>query len=368
MGSISRRAFIGATGVTAAAPLVGRSGSQAQGSASTPALTLTCANYVRFMPIATGDVHPADLKLTWLRGDRNEMLRRATSDPAVHGGETSMAQHLLRVDRGDRSLVAIPVFPLRNFTARDIYTVRASTGSARPELVEGRGSTLTPSSLNGKRIGIYNWAASGATWYRHLVRFLGQDPAKVQWVVGSPDSTTPVAVSVTLPSNVTLAPSGSSLSDLLLAGRLDAFFAPLPPSKYNAESGPIVRLIPDFRSVEQRYFRETRCYPPQHVLVLRREVWERNPSVGARLVETFQRSEAAFNAAQRLYPYTTPWLMSEVEEVERLMGKDFHPHGLEQNRHAVDVFCQSGFEDGLTKRRVTVDEFFAEFVRSGRSL
>jgi 4,5-dihydroxyphthalate decarboxylase len=354
MGSFSRRAFIGTTGAAAAAPLVGRAGSQTQGTDSTPSLTLTCADYVRFMPIATGDVRPPDLKLTWLRGDRNEMLRRATSDPAVHGGETSMAQHLLRVDRGDRSLVAIPVFPLRNFTARDIYTLR--------------GSTLTPSGLNGKRIGIYNWAASGATWYRHLVRFLSQDPAKVQWVVGSPDSTTLVAVNVTLPSNVTLAPPGSSLSDLLLAGRLDAFFAPLPPSKYDAKKGPIVRLIPDFRSVEQRYFRETRCYPPQHVLVVRREVWERDPSVGARLVETFQRSEAAFNAAQRLYPYTTPWLMSEVEEAERLMGKDFHPHGLEPNRHAVDVFCQSGFEDGLTKRRVPVDEFFAEFARSGRSL
>ena len=26
-------------------------------------------------------------------------------------------------------------------------------------------------------------------------------------------------------------------------------------------------------------------------------------------------------------------------------------------------FCQAAFDDGLTKRRVTVDEFFAEFLR-----
>ena len=353
MGPLSRREFIEATSGAAAAPLVGGLGARRQGSTSTTALTLACADYVRFMPVATGDVRPDALTLTWLRGDRNQMLRRATTDPAVHGGETSMAQHLIRVDRGDRSLVAIPVFPLRNFTARDIYTLR--------------GSTLPPSSLNGKRIGIYNWAASGAIWYRQLVRYLGQDPAKVQWIVGSPDSTTAVAVNVTLPSNVTLAPSGSSLSDLLLAGDIVAFFAPLPPSKYDAANGPIVRLIPDFRSVEQRYFRETRCYPPQHVIVLRREVWERDRSLGRRLVETFERSEASFTAAQRLYPYSTPWLVSEIEETERLMGRDFHPHGLEKNRHALDVFCRSGFEDGLTKRRVTVDEFFAEFVQSGHA-
>jgi hypothetical protein len=46
------------------------------------------------------------------------------------------------------------------------------------------------------------------------------------------------------------------------------------------------------------------------------------------------------------------------------MGRDFHAHGLEQNRHAVDVFCQSAFEDGLIKRRVAVDEFFAEFLKA----
>jgi hypothetical protein len=50
------------------------------------------------------------------------------------------------------------------------------------------------------------------------------------------------------------------------------------------------------------------------------------------------------------------------------LGRYFHPHGLEKNRHALDVFCQSGFEDGLTKRRVTVDEFFAEFIKSDRGL
>jgi 4,5-dihydroxyphthalate decarboxylase len=354
MDTPSRRQFLETTVSLGVAPLARRAGTDARSTGTTLAITLACADYVRLMPIATGDVRPAAVTLTWIRGDRNEMLRRATTDPTVHGGETSMAQHLLRVDRGDRSLVAIPVFPLRNFTARDIYTLR--------------GSTVAPSSLNGKRIGIYNWAASGATWYRHLLRFLGQDPAKVQWVVGSPDTTSAVAVNVPLPSNVTLAPSGSSLSDLLLARDIVAFFAPLPPSKYDAEKGPIVRLIPDFRSLEQRYFRDTRCYPPQHVIVLRREVWEKNSSVGGQLVETFQRSEAAFTVAQRLYPYSTPWLMGEIEETERLMGRDFHAHGLDQNRHAVDIFCQSGFEDALTKRRVSVDEFFAEFIKSHPSL
>jgi 4,5-dihydroxyphthalate decarboxylase len=70
------------------------------------------------MAIATGDVRPDGMTLRWIRGDRNEMLRRATQDPTVDGGESSLAQHVMRIASGDRSLVAIPVFPLRNFTAR----------------------------------------------------------------------------------------------------------------------------------------------------------------------------------------------------------------------------------------------------------
>jgi hypothetical protein len=46
------------------------------------------------------------------------------------------------------------------------------------------------------------------------------------------------------------------------------------------------------------------------------------------------------------------------------MGTDHFVHGLEKNRAQVDVFCQSAFEDRLTNRRVTADEYFAEFLRA----
>ncbi len=46
------------------------------------------------------------------------------------------------------------------------------------------------------------------------------------------------------------------------------------------------------------------------------------------------------------------------------MGADYHAHGLEKNRHAVDVFCRSAFEDGLTRRRLTADDVFADFLKS----
>ena len=48
----------------------------------------------------------------------------------------------------------------------------------------------------------------------------------------------------------------------------------------------------------------------------------------------------------------------------RVMGTDYHAHGLDKNRHALDVFCRSAFLDGLTKRRLTVEDFFADFLKA----
>ena len=162
MNRVSRRAFLSTSGAAAGGAVAGARG--AQPSTRVATLTLTAENYVRFLPIATGDVGPRDLALIWVRGERNEMLRRATDDPAVDGGETSMAQHIQRLDCGDRALVAIPIFPLRNFTARDLYT--------------RQGMAIDPGALDGRRVGICNWAASGAVWYRQLLRHVGTDTKK----------------------------------------------------------------------------------------------------------------------------------------------------------------------------------------------
>ena len=345
MSRVSRRAFLATSGVVAG----GAAAVAAQAPAARPAgtVSLACTNYVRFLPIATGDVRPRDLALIWIRGDRTEMLRRATDDTTIDGGETSMAQHVQRLDRGDRSLVAIPIFPLRNFTVRDLY--------AR------QGARIDPGALAGRRVGIYNWAASGAVWYRHLLRHLGTDTTKVHWVVGGVDGPATVRLPEPPLPYVAAAPATGTLTGLLQASEIDALFAPLPPRTFDPATGPVVRAVADFQPVEQRYFADTGCYPPQHVIVVRRATWERDPSIGRRLVDAFNESEAAFEALQRQFPYNSPWLIDEVEHTARVMGPDYHAHGLDRNRRAVETFCQAAFDDGLTRRRLTADEFFAEF-------
>jgi 4,5-dihydroxyphthalate decarboxylase len=324
-----------------------------------PALpvTLTCADYARVMPLAAGQVKADGLALTLLIGEggswpaRAEMLRRAIQDPSVQGGEASCAQHLYRIEKGDRSHVGLPVFPLRNFTARDLY-------------VRYGGGIGSVAGLVGKRVGMYSYTASGSIWYRHLLRFMGVDPQAITWVIGNVDQPWSTAAPPALPPGVQAAPGGRSLTDLLIAGEIDAVLSPPRPARYHPTRGPIKRLIPDFPRVEQAYFRSTGCFPPQHLIVVRRELWEANRWIAKAITEAFIRCDALFDASQRGFPYATPWQEAELEETDALMGEGFSYHGLEPNRGNIAAFCEEAHRLGLTSRLVSVDDYFAEYLSS----
>jgi 4,5-dihydroxyphthalate decarboxylase len=319
-------------------------------------LSLTIADYARVMPLAAGQVKPDGIDLTLVLGRegswtaRADLLRRALNDPDVHGGEASMAGHLRRVVQGDRSHVAIPVFPLRNFTARDLY-------------VRKDGAVKTAADLRGGRVGMYDWVASGSIWYRHFLRFVQVQPDQVQWWIGSVDEPGITNHVYTLPQGVHAAPAGKPLSEMLIDGELDAIYSPPRPRRYHPADGPIVRLFPDIRTIERDYFRQTGMFPPQHLIVLRRPVWEANKWVLRSLTDAFLACNEMFGKAQRSFPYASPWLDMELEETEALMGVDFHPYGFAANRRAIEVFNDEAFALGIVERRVSPEEYFAEFLK-----
>jgi 4,5-dihydroxyphthalate decarboxylase len=149
---------------------------------------------------------------------------------------------------------------------------------------------------------------------------------------------------------------------MLIAGELDAIYSPPRPAAYHPKTGPIVRLFPEFRYIEQEYFLKTGAFPPQHLIVLRRETWEKNRWIARSLTEAFSAANDCFTASQKGFPYATPWLEAELEETNAVMGEDFHPYGLPRNRAQIDAFAAEAFRLGLTSRRVTVDEYFADYL------
>ncbi len=125
-----------------------------------------------------------------------------------------------------------------------------------------------------------------------------------------------------------------------------------------------MRLFPDIRAIERQYFRATRMFPPQHLIVLRREVWQQNKWIARALTDAFARSTDTFAKAQRSFPYVSPWLDAELEETEALMGADFHADGFEQNKAAIEVFAEQARLASIVGRRISAEEYFAEFLEA----
>jgi 4,5-dihydroxyphthalate decarboxylase len=211
---------------------------------------------------------------------------------------------------------------------------------------------------------MYSYTASGSIWYRHFLRFLGLDPATIQWWIGDIDTPWSAPMDLTLPPGVKAPPPGRSLADMLIAGELEAIYSPPRPQAYHPETGPIARLFPDFRGLEQEYFRKTGAFPPQHLIVLRREAWEANRWIARSLTAAFIAANDSFTAAQKGFPYATPWLEAELESTAAVMGEDFHPYGLERNRAQIEMFAGEAFRLGLTSRQVTVEDYFQDFLAS----
>jgi 4,5-dihydroxyphthalate decarboxylase len=55
---------------------------------------------------------------------------------------------------------------------------------------------------------------------------------------------------------------------------------------------------------------------------------------------------------------TLPFIEERLKETRALMGEDFWPYGVESNRRVLDYFLDQHHAQGLSKRRVSVDELF----------
>ena len=99
-------------------------------------------------------------------------------------------------------------------------------------------------------------------------------------------------------------------------------------------------------------------------MVIRREAWEASRWMARSLTAAFIAANDTFTAAQKGFPYATPWLEAELEDTAAVMGEDFHPYGLERNRAQIEMFAAEAFRLGLTSRLVTADEYFADYLAS----
>ena len=80
--------------------------------------------------------------------------------------------------------------------------------------------------------------------------------------------------------------SGKSLGQLLEDGEIAATIGADLPTAYGRNPN-VARLFPDFRTAEKDYYRTTKIFPIMHLIVLRRDFYEKHPFAATSLYQAF---------------------------------------------------------------------------------
>ena len=163
------------------------------------------------------------------------------------------------------------------------------------------------------------------------------------------------------PANLQIqaAPDGKDDFQQFIDGDVDAIFHPAEPQVF-VDRNPIVdRLFPDHRTAERAHLKKTGIFPIMHMVAIRRDVAAASRWLSQAVFDAdCQAKQADYQLMHKLGSYYSPlpWFGQELRETRDLMGENFYPDGVSQTRKALGIACQFLFEQGLAKRKLSMDE------------
>jgi 4,5-dihydroxyphthalate decarboxylase len=290
---------------------------------------------------------PEGIDLTYITLQPAEIFWRMLQFKEFDASEMSLSNYTTLVAGGNAPFIAIPAFPSRVFR-HGYFFVNADKG------IKG------PKDLIGKRGGVPEYSMTAAVYARGMLEHeYGVKPSDIEWVQGRADR-----LGHKLPSNIrlTYAPPGVELGDMLERGELDFLFTANNPLSFRRQSPKVKRLFPNYAELEKDYYRRTKIYPIMHTVVIRRDIYDRDPWVALSLYKALCRAKEY--AYHHLVETGSPkasfaWLQPMIEEEQKIIGPDWYPYGIEQNRPSIEALLQYTHEHGLTDRRLKLEELFA---------
>jgi 4,5-dihydroxyphthalate decarboxylase len=160
--------------------------------------------------------------------------------------------------------VAIPVFTSRSFRHGSDY-VHAASG------------IIEPSDLRGTTVATPEFQLTACVWVRGiLAEHHGVPVDSVTHLTDGQEQPGRVEKQrLDLPDRIRVERTDRTLSSMLASGELPALVTPRIPSPFAARDPRVRRLFPDVIAAEREYFAATGIFPIMHVVVLRRDVYER---------------------------------------------------------------------------------------------
>jgi 4,5-dihydroxyphthalate decarboxylase len=309
-------------------------------------MTFACGPYDRTQALRDETIRPEGIDLTYITLQPAEIFWRMLQYREFDASEMSLSNYTSLVSAGNAPFIAVPVFPSRVFR-HGYFFINSKKGIEKP------------ADLKGKRGGVPEYSMTAAVYMRGLLQHeYGVKPADVEWVQGRTDR-----LGRKLPPEIRLiqAPAGSELGDLLERGEIDFMMTANNPLSFRRGARTVRRLFPNYKELEQDYYRRTKIYPIMHTVVIRREIYERNPWVALSLYKALCRAKDysyGLLAETGSPKASLAWLQPLLEEEQAIIGPDWFPYGIEKNRPTIDALLQYTHEHGLTDRRLAIEELF----------
>ena len=312
------------------------------------------SDYVHTRDLANGRIRPEGIDLTVLNYPFEHVGLRFGANLEWEVSEFSLANYCALVAKSEPApMVRAAGVPLRVFRQSAIF-IRENSGI--------RGAA----DLAGRRVGIPQWSQTATVYVRgYLAHDVGIPLSSIEWIqAGVNQPGRKESAKYQLPADIKMvAMPDRTLSDMLVTGDVDAVITARPPDCFLERRPGIRRLFPNYREEEQQYFRRTGIFPIMHVVVVRRDAYERNRWIMQNLVEAFEAAKRA--TIPKLLDITTSfipiaWCPASFEGVNGTMfpGDDPWPYGLAPNRITLDAFLAYCFEQEITARRLAPEELF----------
>lgn len=314
-------------------------------------LSVAMGDYDRTRALFDGRVQIDGVDPVYMLLNPEEMFFRAMRSQDFDLCELSFSSYLVKHSRGECPYIAVPVFLSRAFRHTSIY-VR-------------RDRIRTPADLKGKRIGVPEYQLTAIVWARAILQDdFGIHPEDVTWVRGGIDTPgRPEKIKLQLPPGVRVeaAPDGTTISELLDRGEIDAFIGPRPPNRAALRNPQIGWLFDDPTAVAKDYYQRTGVFPIMHVLGIRKELAAQHPWLPGAVLKAFTQSKAAATdllADTSATKVTLPFVEEQLKAAREAMGEDYWSYGVAAARKTLESFVHHHHAQGLSARRVPVDELF----------
>jgi 4,5-dihydroxyphthalate decarboxylase len=268
-----------------------------------------------------------------------DAFRRMVRGLEFDVSEMALTTYLTAKAHGVR-FTALPVFLVRGFHHSAVYYNPASGISG-------------PKDLEGRKVGVNRgYTVTTGVWARAVLQQeYGVDLGRVTWVLSGDEH----VAGYQAPANVVQVEPGRDLEEMLLSGELAAVIG------VNVTSPGLAPLIPDAREAGFEALSRHGRYPINHLVVVKDEVLDARPELGAEVFNAFARAKELYVDQLREGAIGAPAATDRMyRRVMELTGTDPLPYGIAPNRAVLEELVRHAVSQRILDRPVALETVFAE--------